>query len=319
MVFDSVQIYCNDIPADDVFLSVCLSTYNVEKLVTTALEAIFAQNTSDFELVISDDCSPDNTVDVVKAWLVTHDRKKFPVRFYRSNVNHGIVENRLRGIAYAKGQWMMFADGDDYLEADACLRLNGGLRQLSPIPSIVKIHCEEGAQARYYPPGDPVYGRFPLGSNGYIVSRRLFERFADCWPQARIIADDPFFGRRAMLCDGVWELNGVYYHGGKRSESASGSGVSGKDWILDRKVRWEQLLRDIAHVSPNHKVPPNWRKAIMHEHRKMILDSRLIDCPHAFWPFLWLCMIMLSPREAVAALKKRVKLIVKGSVNATWH
>lgn len=319
MVFDSTQVYCNGIPSEGVFLSVCLSTYKVENLVTTALEAIFAQDTSDFELVISDDCSPDDTARVVKEWLAEHDQGKFPVSFYRSDVNHGIVENRLRGISYAKGQWMMFADGDDYLAPDACSRLNVELRKLSPMPSLVKIHCEEGASARYYPPGDPVYGHFPLGSNGYIVSRGLFERFADCWPQVRIIADDPFFGRRAMLSAGVWELEGVYYHGSQRSESASGGGVSGKTWILDRKVRWEQLLQDIAHVQPGHKVPRDWRRAILHEHRKMILDAKLIDCPHVVWPFLWLYMIMLSPREAVGALKKRIKLVVKGSVNATWR
>ncbi|KAA6183954.1 hypothetical protein F2Q65_14195 [Thiohalocapsa marina] len=79
------------------------------------------------------------------------------------------------------------------------------------------------------------------------------------------------------------------------------------------------MLRDIAHVMPDHTIPTKWQRQILHERRKMQLDVKAIDCPFLLWVVYWIRMWPLSPKEAVAMLKKRIKLIMRGSVNATWR
>ena len=50
-------------------VSICVITYNSSKTVVETLESIKNQSYSNIELVVSDDCSPDNTVELVQQWL----------------------------------------------------------------------------------------------------------------------------------------------------------------------------------------------------------------------------------------------------------
>lgn len=89
---DSDLLYDNGITGNKPFLSICFSTYQVANMLEEALAAIFRQEITDFEPIISDDCSVDGTVDIVHRWLTVNDEKGFPVRLFRSRKNHWIVE-----------------------------------------------------------------------------------------------------------------------------------------------------------------------------------------------------------------------------------
>lgn len=159
----------------------------------------------------------------------------------------------------------------------------------------------------------------PIGSSGFVLNKTVFEAFYASVPHVRIIADDPVLAKRALLVGDAFISDTPVYYCRVSHSSASGGGVSGKKWILDRYNRWNLLLQDIAHIREDHTVPEHIQKSVEKWKRRMLLDSKLIDCSNFVWPFLWVKMMFLSLKEAKAAFKKRIKLIVLGDVNADFR
>jgi len=97
-------------------VSIVVITYDSIKYVLETLESVKFQTYQNIELIVSDDCSTDNTVDFCRKWL---DDNKF--RFIRTELitiekNTGISSNCNRGCKAAKGEWIKLIAGDDALE-----------------------------------------------------------------------------------------------------------------------------------------------------------------------------------------------------------
>ena len=88
-------------------VSVIMPSYNKEKYIGKAMESIIRQTYSDWELIIIDDCSSDNSVKVIHSF---QDKR---IRFYENTCNIGIAENRNRGIELANGKYIALLDADD--------------------------------------------------------------------------------------------------------------------------------------------------------------------------------------------------------------
>ena len=72
-------------------LTVLMPVYNVAPYVADAIESVLSQSYSDFDLLVLDDCSTDNTVDIVNSF------KDSRIRLVRNEVNLGLAENLTRG------------------------------------------------------------------------------------------------------------------------------------------------------------------------------------------------------------------------------
>src|SRR6476619_6358466 len=90
-------------------VTVAMVTFNSGKFVREAIESVLAQDFEDFELVVSDDCSRDDSWDIVKSF---GDRR---IRAYRNQINLGEYRNRNRALALSRGRYVFFLDGDDVL------------------------------------------------------------------------------------------------------------------------------------------------------------------------------------------------------------
>lgn len=103
----------------DNVVSIVLLTYNQSSLVLETLDSIYRQTYSTLELVISDDHSVDNTLDICSQWIEEHKARFINTIIVTSDVNTGISGNINRGIKHATGRWIEKVDGDDILEHDA--------------------------------------------------------------------------------------------------------------------------------------------------------------------------------------------------------
>ncbi len=100
-------------------VTVAVVAYNSSRFVLETLESIKAQTYQNIELIVSDDCSQDNTVELCRDWV---DNNKF--RFVNSTiittpVNTGTAGNANRALAVAKGEWIKYIAGDDLLHKNA--------------------------------------------------------------------------------------------------------------------------------------------------------------------------------------------------------
>lgn len=95
-------------------LSVVMITYKHEKYIEKAIAGILMQKTDfNFEFIIVDDCSPDNTSDVIRHYLKTIP-PKINMRYYRHEKNIGASPNFIFGVGKSTGKYIAFCEGDDY-------------------------------------------------------------------------------------------------------------------------------------------------------------------------------------------------------------
>jgi glycosyltransferase involved in cell wall biosynthesis len=67
-------------------LSICIATYNIENYISECLDSIYKYvDFPEFEIIVVDDCSTDNTRDVVKKWMLNHP--DVAVVFKKNNKN----------------------------------------------------------------------------------------------------------------------------------------------------------------------------------------------------------------------------------------
>lgn len=89
-------------------VSIIMPSYNTANYIGASIRSIQAQTYSNWELIIVDDCSTDNTDEVVSHFL---DDKR--ICYLKNERNSGAALSRNRGLREAKGAWIAFQDSDD--------------------------------------------------------------------------------------------------------------------------------------------------------------------------------------------------------------
>lgn len=95
-------------------VSIITPTYNSADFVAETIDAILAQSFTDWELLITDDCSTDNTSEIVQAYAEKDER----IRLYVLEKNSGAGAARNNSLANAQGRYIAFCDSDDRWTAD---------------------------------------------------------------------------------------------------------------------------------------------------------------------------------------------------------
>ena len=92
--------------------SITIAAYNCEKYLDTCIESIFKQTENDYEIVIVNDCSTDNTGAKCEELA-----KKYPnkIRVFHHNVNKGLLLARRTTFEKALGEWIICVDADDFI------------------------------------------------------------------------------------------------------------------------------------------------------------------------------------------------------------
>ena len=97
-------------------ISIVISVYNGEGYLKKALISIENQDFKDIEIIMVDDCSKDNSVNLIKELMVKDPR----IRLYQNEENKGILYTKTRGVLNAKGKYVMTLDEDNvYVQRDA--------------------------------------------------------------------------------------------------------------------------------------------------------------------------------------------------------
>src|SRR5579859_1120371 len=92
-------------------VSVCVPSYNAERTIERCLRSLFAQDLSDAEIVLVDNCSTDRTCEIAEACL-----REYPqARIIRNSSNLGRIGNWNRCIAEARGTFVKFMFTNDVM------------------------------------------------------------------------------------------------------------------------------------------------------------------------------------------------------------
>ncbi|MBR2436339.1 MAG: glycosyltransferase family 2 protein [Alistipes sp.] len=90
-------------------VSIITPTYNCARFIEETIKSVQAQTFTDWEMIISDDCSTDNTQEVIAPYLASDSR----IKYICNDKNSGAAITRNNALRIASGRWIAFLDSDD--------------------------------------------------------------------------------------------------------------------------------------------------------------------------------------------------------------
>lgn len=97
-------------------ISFVVTSYNYEKYILKTLESIKAQTYKNFEIIIVDDCSNDNSCKIIEDFI--SENQDLKITLIKQNSNQGQMASMIKGLEFAQGQFVSFIDSDDILMPD---------------------------------------------------------------------------------------------------------------------------------------------------------------------------------------------------------
>lgn len=141
-------------------------TYNRAYILLVLYKSLCAQTCKDFEWLIVDDGSTDDTEALVASWIQVNNG--FPISYFKKE-NGGKPRAINYGIQQANGRYFILMDSDDYLTPDAIEKFDGWVDEIDQDTSFIGV----GA-ARGYPDGTYIKGTAPrVNAQGYVDATNL--------------------------------------------------------------------------------------------------------------------------------------------------
>ena len=97
-------------------VSVIIPVYNVEQYLRQCLDSVINQTLKDIEIICINDCSPDNSAQILSEYA----KKDSRIKIITLKENGGLGNARNVGLKNVTSDYIMFLDSDDWLELDAC-------------------------------------------------------------------------------------------------------------------------------------------------------------------------------------------------------
>lgn len=108
-------------------ISIIIPVYNVEQYLRECLDSCINQTLEDIEIVCVDDCSPDNSIKILKEY----QQKDSRIKIIRHEKNKNLGAARNTGLRNATGEYIWFVDSDDYIDTKACQILYDAIKEFN--------------------------------------------------------------------------------------------------------------------------------------------------------------------------------------------
>lgn len=106
---------------NEIAVSVIVPVYNLEKYIGDCIDSVLNQSLKNVELILVDDCSTDHTKEVIKEYIECET--SIDIILLENDKNEDAGYSRNKGLDIARGEYLLFLDGDDMLEHNALERL----------------------------------------------------------------------------------------------------------------------------------------------------------------------------------------------------
>lgn len=110
--------------------SIIVPVYNVEKYIKKCLDSILNQSFKDYEVIVVNDGTKDNSIELIQ---------DYPVKIINQK-NQGLSVARNKGVKHATGEYIIFIDSDDWIEKDLLKKLN---ESTINSPDVVRFQIKE--------------------------------------------------------------------------------------------------------------------------------------------------------------------------------
>lgn len=97
-------------------VSVIIPVYGVEKYIERCIRSLFEQTLDDIEYIFVDDCTPDNSISILRKVLSEYPNREKQVKILHHEKNKGLAQARQTGLKIASGEYIAHCDSDDWVD-----------------------------------------------------------------------------------------------------------------------------------------------------------------------------------------------------------
>jgi glycosyltransferase involved in cell wall biosynthesis len=202
--------------------SICIPVYNSEKYIRETLNDAISQTYKNLEIIISDDCSSDKSIEIIKSF--NNPR----IKIYSNPKNIGLVNNFTQALSYASGEYLMLLCADDGITIDA---VEKGVKILESEEHkdvvIVNTYIQIIDDSR-----NPVFIKKYIFGGGKMSS---------------------YWGIRSNLLVGtniIGEVNGSLFRKAAYDKITKPKIKNGNTWTVDMDLKFELLLMGKGYMIP---------------------------------------------------------------------
>ena len=205
-------------------VSICIPTYNVENFIQETLNACLNQTYKNIEIIISDNCSTDKTVSLIK------DYGDPRIKIFSNSVNEGLLFNYKKVLSYATGKYISLLSADDGMEPETVAKAVFVLeapenKDIVLINTYIQVINSEGKK---------IFNKKSPFGGGRISSYRA-------------IRSNFLFGTNVL-----GEPNGSLFRKSAYDKIPEPKFLNGNSWTIDIDIKLELLLQGDAFTIPEY-------------------------------------------------------------------
>ena len=244
-------------------ISIVLPTYNGSRYIAQSIESCLAQSFKDFELIIVNDCSTDNTLAIVESYAAKDSR----IRIVNNEQNKKLPLSLNAGFAVAKGSYFTWTSDDNYYAADALERMYAVLQKDKAIDLVYSDYylIDEYGKITGTRNFGNVYDSFNkwLGCGACFLYKAEVHKVNGGYnPAAFLIEDYDFFVRAFMRFNFFYlSTHELYYY---REHGASLTATQSSIINDISKIFLERNLTGLEKKLPTHEQALLYRKLAVH-------------------------------------------------------
>lgn len=237
----------------DGLVSVITPTYNCAAFIGETIESVLAQTYTDWEMVIVDDCSNDNTEEIVRGYAERDQR----IKYYCLENNSGAAVARTMAMSLAEGNYMAFLDSDDLWMPDKLkkqvtfMKKNQIAFSCTAYEQIGEDGKSLGRTIKTIPRTN--YNRLlldcPVGNSSVMYDVKKMGKFTV--PDIRKRNDDALWLKMLKKEPYIYGMKSVLmkYRIRKYSISQNKMKVIKYHWILYRQIEKLSVVRSMLHIA----------------------------------------------------------------------
>ena len=233
-------------------VSVITPTYNCAKFIAETIESVQAQTYENWEMVIVDDCSTDDTKAIVDAYMAKDSR----IKYHCLEENSGAAVARTKAMELAEGEYMAFCDSDDLWMPDKLARQLAFMAETGhafTCTAYEQMDEESKSLDRVIKTVTKTdYNRLlldcPVGNSTVMYNVSVMGKFQV--PNIRKRNDDALWLQMLKKEKYIWGMPDVLMRYRIRSNSISSNKlkVIKYHWILYRQIEHLSVLRSAFHI-----------------------------------------------------------------------
>jgi len=256
-----------EIAQSQLTFSVIINCYNGGKFLRQAIESVYSQTFSDWEIILWDNASTDDTPEIAKSY----DQK---LRYFRSEETLPLGAARNRAISQTEGEYLAFLDADDFWYEKKLEKYHQGIltNQAELIYSNSHILYADGKTKNlFYEDTDLPSGiiftnllkNYCVNFQTLVVSRKVLERVGEWFDENFEVAEDMDFVLRISLDShayGLKEILSAYrVHSASFTWRKSSSFITEKKRILEKLVAQGSLNQEEEKLLRPSFLDPSYR------------------------------------------------------------